>query len=134
MINSVKRVKGRRGNHVTAGSWDGKSGHTSVKRRQLKNIKETRMSNLRKAAPGEGTGVKGPVADISLVLEENANPIGNGWQEQGLERQEGTKPCKTLRPTVMQLLWKVKVTISVCIFKLLWHYLQSTSRLGDCGR
>lgn len=55
--------------------------------------------------------MRGPVAEISLALEENASPIGKGWQEQGLERQEGTKPCKTLRPTVMQILWKVKVAL-----------------------
>lgn len=66
------------------------------------------MSSLGKATPGEGTRGERPGAEISLVLEENANPIGKGWQEQGLERQKETKPCKTLKPTVMQILWKVK--------------------------
>lgn len=68
--------------------------------------------------------MRGPGAEISLVLEENANPIGKDWQEQGLERQKETKPCKTLKPTVMQILWKVKED-----FKQQGHHVCVYSRL-----
>lgn len=124
---------------MTAGSWDGKSGHTSVKRRQLKNRKEARMSSLKKATPGEGTRGERPSGRHKLGPGRECQPYwqwlartGTGKAGRNQTLQDIEAYCDATFMESEGRHWRIlssRPISFVCIFKPLWHYLQSTSRL-----